>query len=75
MTVTVIIPTYKPGEKFGRLMTKLKEQTYPIEKIIVMNTEKISGRRNWSKVWTMWRFITFPEENSTMEEPEKRLQL
>ena len=40
MTVTVIIPTYRPGEKFRRLMESLKEQTYPIEKIIVMNTEK-----------------------------------
>lgn len=49
MTVTVIIPTYKPGEKFGRLMTKLKEQTYPVEKIIVMNTEKNFWKEEWVK--------------------------
>ena len=48
MTVTVIIPTYRPGEKFRRLMESLKEQTYPIEKIIVMNTEK----KFWKEDWT-----------------------
>lgn len=40
MTVTVIIPTYKPGASFRRLMKKLSIQTYPIEKIIIMNTEQ-----------------------------------
>ena len=40
MTVTVIIPTYKPGASFRRLMKKLSTQTYPIEKIIIMNTEQ-----------------------------------
>ena len=40
MTVTVIIPTYKPGAAFRRLMKKLSTQTYPIEKIIIMNTEE-----------------------------------
>ena len=40
MTVTVIIPTYKPGVSFRRLMKKLSTQTYPIEKIIIMNTEQ-----------------------------------
>ena len=40
MKVTVIIPTYKPGVSFRRLMKKLSTQTYPIEKIIIMNTEQ-----------------------------------
>lgn len=40
MTVTVIIPTYKPGAAFRRLMKKLSTQTYSIEKIIIMNTEE-----------------------------------
>lgn len=40
MTVTVIIPTYKPEASFRRLMKKLSTQTYPIEKIIIMNTEQ-----------------------------------
>lgn len=38
--VDVIIPTYKPGKKFSRLLKMLELQTYPIRKIIVMNTEK-----------------------------------
>ena len=38
--VDVIIPTYKPGKKFSRLLKMLERQTYPIGRIIVMNTEK-----------------------------------
>lgn len=40
MTVTVIIPTYKPDEKFRKLMRMLQIQRYPIEKVIIINTEK-----------------------------------
>lgn len=40
MSVTVIIPTYKPGDKFLRLMEGLKKQTLPPDKILIMNTEK-----------------------------------
>ena len=39
-TVDVIIPTYKPDKKFSRLLRMLELQTYPIRRIIVMNTEK-----------------------------------
>lgn len=38
--VDVIIPTYKPGKKFPRLLKVLGPQTYPMERIIVMNTEE-----------------------------------
>lgn len=37
-TVDVIIPTYKPGKQFIRLLHLLQKQTYPINRIIVMNT-------------------------------------
>lgn len=40
MRVTVIVPTYKPGEKFGRLMERLQTQTVLPDKIIIINTEK-----------------------------------
>ena len=40
LRVDVIIPAYKPGKKFSRLLKMLSMQTYPIGKIIVMNTEK-----------------------------------
>ena len=36
--VDVIIPVYKPDEKFHRLMEMLIKQTYPVNKIILMNT-------------------------------------
>ncbi|MDO4266841.1 MAG: glycosyltransferase [Eubacteriales bacterium] len=38
--VDVIIPVYKPDRKFGRLLKMLAEQTYPVNRIIVMNTER-----------------------------------
>ncbi len=38
--VDVIIPAYKPGESFIKLIEMLEKQTYPVNKIIVMNTEE-----------------------------------
>lgn len=38
--VDVIIPTYKPDKRFIELVRKLKRQTYPIHKIVIMNTEE-----------------------------------
>lgn len=40
MTVDIIIPTYKPDEKFLHLIERLLEQSVKIHKIIVMNTEE-----------------------------------
>ncbi len=37
--VDVVIPTYN-GKKFSRLLKMLQRQTWPVGKIIVMNTEK-----------------------------------
>lgn len=39
-TVDVIIPTYKPKAEFIKLIEKLEKQSYPIRKIIIMNTEE-----------------------------------
>lgn len=39
-TVDVIIPVYKPDEKYIRLIEALEHQTCPIREIIVMNTEQ-----------------------------------
>lgn len=39
-TVDVIIPVYKPDDTLKRLLNRLEKQSYPIEKIIVINTEK-----------------------------------
>lgn len=47
LTIDVIIPTFKPGKKFSQLLAMLRKQTYPIEQIIVINTEE----KYWNKVW------------------------
>lgn len=39
-TVDVIIPTYKPDKAFEKLLKKLSSQTYKLNKIILLNTEK-----------------------------------
>lgn len=39
-TVDVIIPTYKPGSRFLRLIEMLKKQSQPVNKVIIMNTER-----------------------------------
>lgn len=38
-SVDVVIPSYRPDEKFSRLMKKLQEQEYPIGTIFVINTK------------------------------------
>lgn len=38
--VDVIIPTYKPDQKFLELMDRLENQTIPVHRIIIMNTEQ-----------------------------------
>lgn len=40
MTADMIIPTYKPGQRFLDLMEMLKKQSFPIHRIYVFNTEK-----------------------------------
>lgn len=45
-SVDVIIPVYNPDSNFRKLLSCLKEQSYPINKIIIMNTEQ----RYWNPV-------------------------
>lgn len=40
MTVDVIIPLYKPGRELFSLLDALERQTVPVNKIILMNTER-----------------------------------
>lgn len=47
--VDILIPTYKPGETFGKLLDRLYGQTYPVHSIIVMNTEKQFWNPDWEK--------------------------
>ena len=39
-TVDVIVPVYQPGKKFSRLLQMLSKQSWPIRRIIIMNTER-----------------------------------
>lgn len=38
MKIDVIVPTYKPGIEFEKLIGRLQNQEYPIHKIIIINT-------------------------------------
>jgi len=40
MLVDIIVPTYKPDEKFKKLIEMLEKQTVSVNKIIVINTEE-----------------------------------
>lgn len=40
LKVDVIIPTYKPDDRFNTMIERLLKQTYVINKIIIINTEK-----------------------------------
>lgn len=39
-TVDVIIPTYKPDASFEVLLERLEQQNYPVDHILIMNTEE-----------------------------------
>ena len=47
--VDVVIPTYRPGKEFGMLLERLGQQEYPVQKILVMNTEREYWNREWEK--------------------------
>ena len=49
-TVDVIIPVYKPDETLKRLLKLLGEQSYPIRRIIIMNTEQSYWKEEYSQM-------------------------
>lgn len=57
MKVDVIIPVYRPGERFLEMLRRLVKQTRPVNRFIIMNTEK--------KLWEDW--IQTIAENSLPE--------
>ncbi len=38
--VDLLVPVYRPDRKFSRLLQMIRRQTYPVGRIIVVNTEK-----------------------------------
>ena len=49
----VIIPAYHPGEEFDKLLERLSAQKYPINKILVMNTEKKFWKETWEQEYPL----------------------
>ena len=49
----MIIPTYRPGEEFEKLLERLSAQKYPINKILVMNTEKKFWKETWEQEYPL----------------------
>ena len=48
-TVDVIIPAYRPGEGWKQMLRGLEGQTWPVHRLIVMNTgDRKSTRLNSS---------------------------
>ena len=45
--VDIIIPAYHPGNEFEKLLESLSGQSYPVEKILVMNTEAEFWNPEW----------------------------
>lgn len=48
-TTDIIIPSYRPGKEFVQLLDRLQKQTYPIHRIIIMNTEEKFWDPQWEK--------------------------
>lgn len=46
-------PAYRPGEEFEKLLERLSAQKYPINKILVMNTEKKFWKETWEQEYPL----------------------
>ena len=47
--VDVIIPAFRPGQEFEKLLEVLCRQSYEVDTILVMNTEKQFWNPSWEK--------------------------
>lgn len=58
MKIDVVIPVYKPDQRFAELLKRLEAQTSPVNRYIIMNTER--------KYWDAWAETveTLPENLS-----------
>ena len=52
-TVDVIIPAYRPGEGWKQMLRGLQGQTWPVHRLIVMNT----GKENWKAAYENDDFV------------------
>ena len=70
----MIIPAYRPGEEFEKLLERLSAQKYPINKILVMNTEKKFWKETWEQEYPLVKSGILQKKNLTMVVPEGRRQ-
>jgi rhamnosyltransferase len=49
----VIIPVYRPGKEFPQLLERLAGQSFPVHKIIIMNTEKEFWDPSWEQKYPL----------------------
>ena len=49
----VIIPAYRPGEEFDKLLERLSAQKYPVNRILVMNTEEKFWKKSWEQEYPL----------------------
>ncbi len=59
LDVDIIIPTYKPDERFGELLRRLGQQALPAKRVIIINTEK--------ELWQAASFDKSPVEKGMLE--------
>ena len=57
-TIDVIIPTYRPGKEFRLLLERLKQQSVPVRRVVIINTEK----KFWDSRWEH----EFPDRKSVV---------
>lgn len=50
-SVDLIIPVYRPGKSFKELLKRIREQDYPIRRIIIMNTEKQFWKPEYEEIF------------------------
>lgn len=55
--IDVIIPTFRPGERFEEILRRLLAQSVPVNRIIIMNTEKAG--------WDAARFESLFDQSPT----------
>lgn len=61
-TVDVVIPTYRPGKVFEELLRRLDTQSYPVQKILVMNTEREHWNTEWERQYPILQVIHLRKE-------------
>ena len=49
-TADILIPAYHPGAEMEELLKRLKKQTYPIERIYIINTDEKGWNPRWQEI-------------------------